>query len=937
MKISACYIVKNEQENIRHSIESLKNQYDELIVIDTGSEDGTVDVVRSLGGNVFAYQWQDDFAAARNFALAKATGDWLIFLDADEYFTAATAGNLRRVLEMASPEADGILVDMVNFDADTGEVQDHFYQARLLRNWKGLHYEGIIHEAPQLSNGDMLSFQRVSSDLLQIYHTGYRRSLSREKAERNLPLLQKMVAMGKPEAELARYFCDCYKGLGDTKNFLRYGWLEVRQGKRCGNYDSRCYKVLLNYYAERKDWESRESRLRLCQLAVEQFPDLPDFWAEYSESLFQWRRYEEAVEAASRAICLLDDYDGMEPCQLLREKEAVEKLLYERRSLFRKRAENVQEYSISACVIVKNEAANIGKWLANVKAFASELIVVDTGSSDATLDILKQHNIRYYRYDWQDDFAAAKNFALEKAQGDWVVFTDADELFTYPASIPGALADLVLAHSELETVEVPLYNIDADNNGALLNINRVVRLFKNNAGLGYYGRIHEQIVDLASRERELVCMHGGRMMSVEHTGYSAHIISGKLARNLKMMLREVEQGANPELYFGHMAECYFGLGEYEKALNYALRAIQAGYQAKGQQGDVYWLALEAMEILGYEHEDKLAIVENALPVTGEIPDFYGYKGYFLWQQHEWQQARSYLEKAMTLYEESLGCVSASHFAQLMAQFQSALADCCHQLGDTALARRYYKAVLAANKWYDKALLGYLDTFGDWHEPEANDFLKAVYHEAAEWDQLMKLLYVNGFELTAEDGGKLAYMENQVPEQLMEALAMNIQYLFVGILSRRQDFSSAMLREQLELLPLPLRSVVYTFFGKNELAGEFAFSDYCSMLSAVLRWGNDDVAEVYINMAERFGENNMVQVARQLIDYEKYELALGLLGRIAADSPAADAQFWFTCGKLFFWQGDYERAISCLLRVDDDEVKDSEFASYAQWCKEKLGV
>lgn len=937
MKISACYIVKNEQENIRHSIESLKNQYDELIVVDTGSVDGTQEVVQALGGKVFEYQWQDDFAAARNFALAKATGDWLIFLDADEYFTAATAGNLRRVLEMASPEVDGILVDMVNFDADTGEVQDHFYQARLLRNWKGLHYEGIIHEAPQLSNGDTLSFQRVSSDLLQIYHTGYRRSLSREKAERNLPLLQKMVAMGKPEVELARYFCDCYKGLGDTKNFLRYGWLEVRQGKRCGNYDSRCYKVLLNYYADREDWDSHESRLRLCQLAVEQFPDLPDFWAEYSESLFQWRRYEEAVEAASRAICLLDDYDGMEPCQLLREKEAVEKLLYERRSLFRKRAENVQEYSISACVIVKNEAANIGKWLANVKAFASELIVVDTGSSDATLDILKQHNIRYYRYDWQDDFAAAKNFALEKAQGDWVVFTDADELFTYPASIPGALADLVLAHSELETVEVPLYNIDADHNGALLNINRVVRLFKNNAGLGYYGGIHEQIVDLASRERELVCMHGGRMMSVEHTGYSAHIISGKLARNLKMMLREVEQGANPELYFGHMAECYFGLGEYEKALNYALRAIQAGCQAKGQQGDVYWLALEAMEILGYEHEDKMAIVENALSVAGEIPDFYGYKGYFLWQQREWQQARSYLEKAMTLYEESLGGVAASHFAQLVAQFQSALADCCHQLGDTALARRYYKAVLVANKWYDKALLGYLDTFGDWHEPEANNFLKAVYHDAAEWDQLIKLLYVNGFELTAEDGGKLAYMENQVPEQLMEDLAMNIQYLFVGILSRRQDFSSAMLREQLELLPLPLRSVVYTFFGRNELAGEFAFSDYCSMLSAVLRWGNDDVAEVYINMAERFGENNMVQVARQLIDYEKYELALGLLGRIAADSPAADAQFWFTCGKLFFWQGDYERSTSCLLRVDDDEVKDSEFASYAQWCKEKLGV
>ena len=144
MKISACYIVKNEQENIRRSIESLKNQYDELIVIDTGSEDGTVDVVRSLGGKVFVYPWQDDFAAARNFALAKATGDWLIFLDADEYFTAATAGNLRRVLEMASPEADGMLVDMVNFDADTGEVQEHFIRQDCYAIGRGFIMKGLF-------------------------------------------------------------------------------------------------------------------------------------------------------------------------------------------------------------------------------------------------------------------------------------------------------------------------------------------------------------------------------------------------------------------------------------------------------------------------------------------------------------------------------------------------------------------------------------------------------------------------------------------------------------------------------------------------------------------------------------------------------------------------------------------------------------------------
>ena len=597
----------------------------------------------------------------------------------------------------------------------------------------------------------------------------------------------------------------------------------------------------------------------------------------------------------------------------------------------------VKRCRISACTIVKNEAVNIGNWLANVTAFASEVIVVDTGSSDATLKILAKNNVKYYQYEWRDDFAAARNFALAKATGDWVVFTDADELFKYPASVAGALANLLSSNSSLEAVSVPLYNIDVDNNGALLNTNHVVRFFRHQAGLGYIGSIHEQLVDLSASERRLLCIDGGVLMTVEHTGYSAHVIAGKLQRNLRLMLRAIDQGADAGLYYCRMAECYFGLGYYERALDYALRAVQAACQPEGQQGEAYWLALEAMELLGYGYEDKMAVVENALSVAGDIPDFYGYKGYFLWQQHEWQKARSYLQKAMTLYEESLRCVPASHFAQLLAQFQSALADCCYQQGDAALARRYYEAVLTGNKWYDKALLGYLDTFGDWHEPEANDLLKAVYHDNAEWEQLMRLLYLNGYASASGDYGRLECMEKQDAEQLLEGLAMNIQHLFVAILSRQQDFSSAMLREQLGLLPIPLRSVVYKFFGRDELAGEFSFSDYCSMLPAVLRWGSDDVAEAYTNMAEMFGEGNMVQVARQLVESEKYPLALSLLGRIAADSPAADARFWFICGKLFFGQGDYETAASCLLRVDDAEVKNGEFASYEQWCKEKLGV
>ena len=101
IRISACYIVKNEAENLAKSIKSLKNQVNEIVVVDTGSTDNTIAVAGKLGAKVYSFPWQDDFSQARNFALSKAKGDWLILLDADEYFTAKTAGNIRQVIRQA--------------------------------------------------------------------------------------------------------------------------------------------------------------------------------------------------------------------------------------------------------------------------------------------------------------------------------------------------------------------------------------------------------------------------------------------------------------------------------------------------------------------------------------------------------------------------------------------------------------------------------------------------------------------------------------------------------------------------------------------------------------------------------------------------------------------------------------------------------------------
>ena len=338
LKISACYIVKNEAKNLAKSIKSLKNQVNEIVVVDTGSTDNTIVVARKLGAKVYSFPWQDDFSKARNFALSKAKGEWLVLLDADEYFTAKTAGNIRQVIRQAQ-QADAILIQMVNYDVDKAEIQDYFYQLRIVCNQQGLHYEGKIHEELKLSEGKSMKFFRIPPEMLEIYHTGYASSVSRQKLERNLRLLQQAVDNGQSEADLARYFCDCYLGLGDMEKCTYYGWLDVKKGRQSVNFGSRCHRVLMAYYGGRNDGESISKRRQLAEISTEQYPEVPDFWAEYSECLYQTGEYAQAIAAMEKALELMQDYHGMEPSMLVEMNMAPQ--LEDRLQVFRQAQANL--------------------------------------------------------------------------------------------------------------------------------------------------------------------------------------------------------------------------------------------------------------------------------------------------------------------------------------------------------------------------------------------------------------------------------------------------------------------------------------------------------------------------------------------------------------------------------------------------------------------
>ena len=133
MTLSLCMIVKNEADVLARALGNASAYADEIIVVDTGSTDGTKGIAKKLTDKVFDYEWHDDFAAARNYALSKATCDLWMWLDADDIVPPETA---RGIAELVRAFPTGVDVVMLPYVLDTdsaGEPTFSYYRERIIR------------------------------------------------------------------------------------------------------------------------------------------------------------------------------------------------------------------------------------------------------------------------------------------------------------------------------------------------------------------------------------------------------------------------------------------------------------------------------------------------------------------------------------------------------------------------------------------------------------------------------------------------------------------------------------------------------------------------------------------------------------------------------------------------------------------------------------
>lgn len=944
MKISACYIAKNEEENIISSLESIKEIADELILVDTGSTDKTKEIFESYGGIVYKLPWSDDFSDPRNLALSKASGDWLILLDADEYFSNETKKNIRCIIE-ENIECDAFMVNITNIDRKNNGIKDCFYNIRIAKNQKKLCYNGRIHEYLALGNEPLTNIRRIDKGLLNIIHTGYSSELTIEKSVRNLQILQTEIANGRSEGECYTYLAECYDGIGDVVNMLKYAWLDILQGRRAVSYASRSYRKLMNYYANNG---SVDERFSLVQKAVEDFPELPEFHAELSSCYAQMNNLEEAVVELEMAINLYKEYNDIEPCLLDDEDcKFMENNLLKLQQFCESNGIN-----ISACLICKNEADNIENWIKNVKEFADEIIIIDTGSEDATTQIVEKCGERCYNYKWTESFAEAKNYAIEKARGKWIVFTDADEFFYYPNNVKAFLQDVDNDNSDIDAIMVPISNVDEVLNDVEISRFNGIRIFRSKDTIRYFGNVHEALSDISAPGdvASLKVMVAGKELLIRHTGYSSNKMQAKLYRNKELIQQDIRKNGLHERHYRYLAEIYYGLGDYIQALKFSLLAIESDIQAIGQLGDMYWVAINALEELNYSREERKALLENAMSVCSDIPDFYGLYGLFT-LKNDAAAAKQYLDRALSIYEEKDTSASSTNFQQILDKVYTGLGKYYGSQGDKKMSMEYYLKALQVNKWQDDAIIGLADLFDCQPKQELLKILQDVYNYDNDVQVkriLSKIFDNNGaVDLAKVFDTKEIKEYNFLREGNYDAMMRNLpadmvysmQVVFIGLLCKDLNMADYTARKQLELLPGNLKQIVLGYHIEIERGKltEDMFEEYHSMLTVIMLQPIQVVKEHYLKMAECFSQEAIAQVISVAVENEQWNVGLYLCQHILADSSVADGEFWSRAGKCLYNLKNIPAAEECFEKAVDLLYGDNknEAAAYLAWCQEAL--
>jgi glycosyltransferase involved in cell wall biosynthesis len=584
--LSLCMIVKNEEEYLLQCLNSVKSIVDEMVIVDTGSTDRTVEIAESFGAKVLHHTWNNDFAEARNVSLQHATCNWILVLDADEVIEERDLAGLRNICGSGKFKAYSVVTRNYNNDSkgatwvpNDGQCEkakeftgwSPSSKVRLFRNNKAIRFSGIVHELVEPSIREKGWNTGVCD--VPVHHFGRARQEDDQEAKGQFyfKLIQKTASEENQNP-------DAYFKRGAQGADLGYHEEAVMDFYRVKELAPSFPRIDSNLSASLVHLERYDEAIGVLKDGIEKGPGDAGLWNNLGLAYYAKGIYDVAVENLEKAVRLKPDYAaayknlGMAYAQAGRIKDAISaftKALKLNPTLveIKKTLEKLKEMenfnlrspaspTLSLCMIVKNEEKYLPQCLESVKSIVDEMVIVDTGSTDRTAEIAESFGAKMFHHPWNNDFAEARNVSLRHATCDWILVLDADE---------------VIALQDLPKIKTLIRNKDAA--GYIL----VTRTYQNSSTLsewqgvehpcpeakGYAGYIPSPHVRLFRRDKEIyfegkvheiveyaISRKGGKIVEtdipIHHYGYISDKDSVKQKEKLyRRLIEEAETGKEP--------------------------------------------------------------------------------------------------------------------------------------------------------------------------------------------------------------------------------------------------------------------------------------------------------------------------------------------------------------------------------------------------------
>ena len=605
-----------------------------------------------------------------------------------------------------------------------------------------------------------------------------------------------------------------------------------------------------------------------------------------------------------------------------------------------KNRETKAKPTVSLCIIAKDEEKNIARCINSVKDIVDEIVVVDTGSKDKTVEIAEGLDARVIHTKWEDDFSKARNTAIDNAKCDWILFLDADEVVK--REDVGKIRPL-LNDDTVEAYMFKFINYGGDSiSSGLTSIHYNFKLFRNNGKLRYVYPIHENLRNVVDK-RDLIYKDSG--ITILHYGYlkETRIEKNKTQRNINMISKYLMTHPNDMFQHLNLGVEYFNAEEYNKALKH-LQIAEKGIRTNSP------LKIKAIRYLIQTHtalknyDVALKIANSAKAMYDKIPDFYFLEGIIYVEQKRYQKAIETFNKCISIGEfEGMADIiggAGSYRAKYMIAFcyekQGKLHDAVKDYINLLITRPGFKEVFI--KLFDifvtnetpKAVREFFDKYVDKSDPENYAILARLYMNLSEFEIAKQ--YLEDVNIDAQGLNNLKGMVHMGLKNFKEALqyfvkeygkAKNVSNYYTALCHIiLKDYNQAK-DVAWKLENSGDKKLFLTIIGELRAKFDEVKDAYFQLLEFLLKINEFELCNELLNTyVSDFSRDDYVRYGKMMHNKGLEELAVKSY-ITAADRNSQDAQVYRYLAKKALENGMYDEALVMAAKALNLDNKDIE--------------